>query len=114
MTRIVETAVFRVRNEVTVEELVAASAEFQRQFLDGQPGFLRRELLKLSDRDYLDLVHWRSATDAAAVVERAAASTACERYFSVMDPEFADLGAGVTHYESLAVYLADDSFQLVS
>ena len=114
MSRVVETAAFRVRDEVTEERLVEASAEFQRQFLDRQPGFIRRELLKLSDRDYVDLVHWRSGADAAAVLERATASAACQRYFSVMDPDFADVGAGVTHYTSLAVYPASAEEQVLA
>lgn len=106
MRQIVETAAFRVKDGVTEDQLAVASAEFQRSFLDSQPGFIRRELLRLNGRDYMDLVHWRSAADAAAVMEKAAASQVCQQYFSIMDPAFADAAAGVTHYESLAVYSA--------
>ena len=104
MRIVVETAAFRVKDGTTEQDLIQASNLFQNQFLGDQPGFLRRELLKLNDRDYLDVVHWGSASDAAAVLERAANSMACRQYFSVMDEASADLGAGVSHYESLAVY----------
>ena len=104
MRHVVETAAFRVRDGITEDQLAAASAAFQRQFLDRQPGFVRRELLKLNDREYLDLVHWRSANDAAEVLEQAANSAACQQYFSVMDQASSELGDGVTHYESVASY----------
>ena len=104
MRKVVETAAFRVKDGTTEEDVIQASNLFQSQFLGDQPGFLRRELLKLNDRDYLDVVHWGSASDAAAVLEKATNSMACQQYFSVMDEASADLGAGVSHYESLAVY----------
>ena len=107
MHGIVETAAFRVRDGVTESQLIEASAAFQEDFLNNQPGLVRRELLKLNDREYVDLVHWRSAEDAAAVIERAATSAACHRYFSVMDDDCADPQGGVTHYQSIAVYAAD-------
>lgn len=85
-------------------ELVAASEQFQQEFLGKQPGFLRRELLRLDEGNYLDLVHWRSAADASAVMEHAMASPQCQAYFAVMtmDPDKPD--EGVAHYTSLAVY----------
>ena len=106
MREVVETAVFRLKDSASEAQLLRASNAFQKDFLDSQPGFLRRELLKKNDSEYVDLVHWRSAEDAAAVVERAATSAACQRYFSVMDEQSADVGPGVTHYESLALYAA--------
>src|SRR5882672_25390 len=53
-------------------DLLVASERFQRDFLDKRPGFIRRELLRLDDRNYLDLVHWRNAADATSVLQRTA------------------------------------------
>ncbi|AZO27681.1 MULTISPECIES: antibiotic biosynthesis monooxygenase [Mesorhizobium] len=85
-------------------ELVAASERFQREFLGRQPGFLRRELLRLYEGNYLDLVHWRSAADARAVMEHAMESPQCQAYFAVMAMDADKPDEGVAHYTSLAVY----------
>ena len=44
---IVEMAKFKTRTGVTEADLLAASAAFQESFLDQQPGFVRRELLRV-------------------------------------------------------------------
>jgi hypothetical protein len=88
----------------TEADLIAASDRFQKDFLAGQPGFLRRELVRLDDTHFADIVHWRSLEEAHAVGERIASSGACQLYFAVMafDPE--KPMDGVTHYASLATY----------
>ena len=101
---VVETARIRLREGVSEAELIAASNRFQAAFLDSQPGFLRRELLRLDGRDYLDLVHWRDRAAADAVMERAMSSTDCHAYFAVMDLGTGDPAEGVRHYASLATY----------
>jgi hypothetical protein len=103
-TTIVETARIRLRDGATEADLIAASDRFQGAFLNGQPGFLRRELLKLDDSDFLDLVHWADRQAADRVMEAAMASDQCRAYFALMDMDAADPGAGVRHYASLAVY----------
>lgn len=85
-------------------ELVAASEQFQREFLSRQPGFLRRELLRLDEGNYLDLIHWRSAADASAVMEYAMESPQCQAYFAVMAMDTDKPDEGVARYTSLAVY----------
>lgn len=103
-TLTVETARIRLRADAREADLIAASDRFQTAFLDQQPGFRRRELLRLGDRDYLDLVHWtdRAAADAAMV--RAMTSPDCRAYFALMDMDAPDSGAGVSFHDSLALY----------
>lgn len=101
---IVETARILLREGMSEADLLTASAVFQRDFLDGQSGFLRRELLKLDDRSYLDLVHWRDAAAADAVMQAAMASDACRAYFGVMEMGDGDPSGGVSHYHLLAAY----------
>jgi len=103
---VVETARIHLREGVTEAELIAASNRFQQAFLNAQPGFLRRELLRLDDRDYLDLVHWQDRAAADSVMEKAMESEHCHAYFAVMDMEAADPAEGVRHYASLATYAA--------
>ena len=64
MTTIVEWAPIKLAAGKTEADLLAASNAFQQDFLAGQPGFLRRELVCKSDQDFVDIVHWRSAADA--------------------------------------------------
>jgi hypothetical protein len=103
-TPIVETARIRLRDGATEADLIAASDRFQQSFLDAQPGFLRRELLKLDEGDYLDLVHWSDRRAADAVMDIAMNSDQCRAYFALMDMETDQAGAGVQHYASLATY----------
>ncbi len=101
---IVETARITLAPGRSEADLLAASAAFQSAFLDGRPGFLRRELLKAGEGAYLDLVHWQSQAAADAVMAEAMTSEACGAYFAVMDMGAADPTAGVAHYASLATY----------
>jgi hypothetical protein len=103
---IVETAKIRLRSGVSEQQLLAASRRFQAEFLDQQPGFMKRELLRLDAGNYLDLVHWRSAEEAQAIMAHVPNSAACASYFSVMEMGNGDLTEGVAHYTSLAVYEA--------
>ncbi|MDH6267726.1 heme-degrading monooxygenase HmoA [Rhizobium sp. SG_E_25_P2] len=96
----IEMASFRLKPEIEETVFVAASDRFQREFLNGAPGFLSRELLRGADGVYLDLIHWRSKEDAEAMMKTAATSPDCAAYFALMDLQ----GAEMRHFESLAVY----------
>lgn len=89
----------------TEADLLAASEQFQKEFVDLQPGVLRRELIRKSEREYIDIVQFRSAEDAADVMEKEKASPACGCFFAVMDLEAAneeDMGL----YPSLETHYA--------
>lgn len=103
MSNTVELATIRLKPGIGEAELVAASDIFQ-HYLRGIDGFLRRELLHLGSGEYADLVHWRSAADAEAMMEKAASSPECLAYFSMMDMENMDPSDGVRHFKSLATY----------
>lgn len=81
---VIEWAPFRLREGVTDAELLEASAAIQRDFLDRQPGFLRRELARSDDGIWSDVVHWSDAAAARAAMDTAASSPACHRYFHLM------------------------------
>lgn len=103
---IVETAIITLREGVTEAELIAASHAFQRDFLKGRKGFLRRELLKLEGGGYMDLLHWENREAADAIMQAACESHACGAYFALMAMDPNNPAEGVTHYQSLAVYEA--------
>lgn len=104
MSTIVEWAPIKLAAGKTEQELLAASNAFQKGFLASQPGFLRRELVRKAEGQYVDIVHWRSEADARAIMDKIADSPACAQYFSVMDMGAGDATGGVDHYSSLAVY----------
>ncbi len=110
---IIELAPFKLKDGITEQELVAASAALQRDFVAHQPGFVRRELLKGPDGQWADLVYWRSRADADRVVQAAAESPVCARYFTLMiGADHGDPGEGVTHFETVAAYAAADATAL--
>ncbi len=103
MNTIVEMAPFKLAAGKSEQDLLLAWTTFQKDFLAEQPGFLRRELVKKPDGDYLDIVHWRSEADALAIMAKIEDSPACAMFFSVMDMGDGDGTTGVEHFNSLAV-----------
>ncbi len=90
----------------TEADLLAASDRFQKEFANDQPGLIRRELVRKSDGDYLDIVQFRSMEDADAIIEKEKESASCHAFFSVMDMDMESMDAsdGVEFYQSLATY----------
>lgn len=89
----------------TEGDLIAASNRFQEEFVVKQPGILRRELVRKSENEYLDIVQFRSQDDALDVMEKEKESTACHAFFAVMDMSGVDSSDGaIDIYPSLATY----------
>lgn len=88
----------------TEADLLAASERFQREFVNDQPGVIRRELVRKGDGTYLDIVQFRSMKDAEEVMELEKDSAACHAFFAVMDMESADETDSVDFYQSLVTY----------
>jgi hypothetical protein len=99
----IEWAPFRLKAGVSEEMLLRTSAELQEGFVRQQPGFVRRELLRGTDGQWVDLVVWRDAAAAAAVALTAASSPVCASYFALMEGvDHADPGVGVQYFERAA------------
>ncbi|HKH92206.1 MAG TPA: hypothetical protein VKA54_10390 [Gemmatimonadaceae bacterium] len=102
---VVEWAPFRVVDGVTEQAVLAASDSLQRDFLARQRGFVRRELLRGPDGQWVDLVHWEDEAAAHAVFTAAMESPVCAEYFKLMVmPEGADPAAGVLHLHRVREY----------
>lgn len=104
-TVVIEWAPFRLAAGVSEEVLLEASEALQRDFLRHQRGFLRRELLRGPDGEWVDLVHWSDQASADGVVEAVRTSPICHAYFHLMTgADAADPGAGVLHLHRVRVY----------
>ena len=90
----------------TEADLLAASARFQKEFVNSEPGIIRRELVRKSDGTYLDIVQFRSKEDAMTVIEKEKESVVCHAFFSVMDLGSEDESGSIDFYQSLATYIS--------
>ena len=80
----IEWAPFRLAAGADESALLAASEAIQRDFLQRQPGFVRRELLRGADGQWADLVVWRDRASAAAALRAVESSATCQAYFRLM------------------------------
>jgi len=71
----------------TEAELLAASERFEKEFASKQKGLIRRELVRKSNGDYIDIVQFASMADAELTMENEKTSRACHAFFAVMDME---------------------------
>jgi hypothetical protein len=102
---IIEWAPFTLKEGFDEERLIEASNALQKDFLAAQPGYVSRELLKISDRQYVDMVRWESKELAEKAMTHAMESPACALYFQLMEMEnIENPENGVTHLEVAATY----------
>jgi heme-degrading monooxygenase HmoA len=76
----------------------------QNEFLERQPGYLKRQLLKGQGESYVDLVWWASMAEAEAAMAKVSSSKACAKYFSHMRSDQTEAGSGVLHLEAVRIY----------
>ena len=101
----IEWAHFRLADGAEESALLAASEALQRDFLQRQPGFVRRELLRGADGRWADFVVWRDEASAAAALRAVESSAACHAYFRLMQaPADPDGTHGVVHLARVRVY----------
>jgi hypothetical protein len=80
--------------------LPAAADRVQTEFLSKQPGFIRRELLKGKENQWVDMIYWTCLEAAEQAERNAASSPVCSTYFTLM----AHADAGVLHFERVKTY----------
>jgi hypothetical protein len=102
---VLEWAPFELKPGVAEADLLAASDALQTEFLSQQPGFIRRELLRGKDGQWVDTVYWRSLAKAEQAARLVMESPVCLRYFELMVmPESDDPNAGVSHFTHVRTY----------
>ncbi len=100
-------APIKLAEGISEADLLAASDKFQIEFVDKEPGVLRRELVAKPDGGYLDIVQFRSREDAMQVMEKEKTSAVCHAFFSIMDLEAdaeTDTIGDMPLYSILAIY----------
>ena len=105
---VIEWAPFKVKKGVSQEQVFEVSARLQKEFLQEQEGFLRRELLSTREGNYVDLVLWQSDEHAQKAMEAASTNEAAGRYFGLMDFDPTDPAAAPQHLRRLRTYTTED------
>jgi hypothetical protein len=77
-------APFTLRAGVTEETLLAASDDFDRSFVSGQDGILRRILVRDGEGGYADIVFFEDEQAVQRVMEAEQNSDVCAAFFSIM------------------------------
>ena len=104
MKDVLEWAEFTLKPGVGEAELQRGSESLERDFLGRMPGYVRRELVRLGEGRYADLVWWQSRADAEKAMPQAMESSACATYFSLMEMNAESADAGIKHYSVVARY----------
>lgn len=94
----VEWAPFNIAQQVTEVALLKAADRVEKEFLQKQKGFVRRELLRQDDTHWVDLVYWENAESATMAASAANESEACNGYFSLMQG-VEDATQGISHFQ---------------
>lgn len=100
-THFVEIAPFEIKPQVSEAALLAASLQMQADFLEKQPGFVKRHLLQKSATAWMDIVYWESKEAAERALLAFESSPACAAYFQLMNM---DTLAPPVHYQLKATY----------
>lgn len=106
---VVEWAPFRLAPGAEEAALLEASEAVQREFLEKQRGYLRRELLRGAGGQWADLVFWADEDSVSAAMRGIEGSAECQRYFSLMVPHHPeDPMGGMLHLKRVRAYATDD------
>jgi hypothetical protein len=100
----IEWVEFQLRSGTSESEFLAVSHAFQTDFLDLQPGYRQRTLVRLNDHGlYADLVHWSDAADMRAAMAASKVFPVCGAYFALLKVvESPSLGTAIAKYENAA------------
>ncbi|PHS69368.1 MAG: hypothetical protein COB23_07060 [Methylophaga sp.] len=101
----VEWAPFIKASGVSDQELIKAADIVNIHFLASQKGFIKRELVKKSDSEYADIIHWQTKDNAITAGNAVGNCVQCGEYFKLMDMEASSkAGAGFSHYEIIKTW----------
>ncbi len=101
---IMEWAPFNLKEGVSEEILLAASAEIQKHFLEKQAGFIQRRLVKKGPGSYIDVLEWRDQSALDEAMRQVNSSNSCMKYFALMQMNEEDAHAGILQFQILSSY----------
>ena len=80
----VEVVVFKTKDTISSSQLIH-SASLMQETLRKWDGFISRELVKVSDTTWIDVVHWENQSAAKSAQEKAMKSSVCLTFFNLID-----------------------------
>ena len=103
--QVVEIAPFSIKEYITEEQIIQASNDLQKGFVEKQNGFIRRELVKKSQREYMDIVRWETEYDALNAMQNAMKDPTCYSFFLLMEnTNHENMVLNVDQLEILKIY----------
>ena len=105
---IIEWAPFTLKDGIEEQALLEAANAIQAHFLLKQKGYIKRELLKGKDRQWVDIVHWQSLADAEQAASDVLQSPICIEYFTMMTGiDLEDPAGSISHYQQKLIWSGD-------
>ncbi len=80
----IEFAHFTLAEGLDETTLFAAADSLQKEFLSRQKGFIKRDLVRLADGKWADIIHWESRESVDQAMQSAPENPAALRYFQLM------------------------------
>ncbi|EAQ63207.1 hypothetical protein MED121_01265 [Marinomonas sp. MED121] len=99
-------APIKLAQGVTEAELLVASDTFQKEFVDHEACILRRELVKKSDTEYLDIVQFSDEQSVYQIMEKEQNHPVCQAFFALMSFSEEELASPLPIYQSLTTHTA--------
>jgi len=80
----IEFAPFMLAEGVDEATLIAAADDLQKEFLSLQKGFIKRDLVRLADGRWADVIYWEGRESVEQAMQTAHENPAAIRYFELM------------------------------
>ncbi len=93
----VEWAPFELKENIKDEQLLASAQRLETLFLNKQEGYIKRDLLKGKNGQWVDLIYWTSEQAAQQAATAANNSHICLEYFALMK-HIENAASGIAHY----------------
>jgi hypothetical protein len=85
MTKTIEIVNFRLNDGITDEAFIAETMHMERDFLGKLHGFLDRDTGKSASGDWVVVLHWASAEDAQASMDKFVGNEGTKAFTSKID-----------------------------
>lgn len=82
--QVIEFAPFTLAEGVDESTLAAASDALQKDFLSRQKGFIKRDLTRMADRQWADVIYWENRESVEQAMQTAPENPAALEYFELM------------------------------
>ena len=86
-TVVIEITQFTLLKGVDEQEFRDEAEHIQHLFLEKQPGYIDRELLKDAAGQWADVLHWESTAQAQAAAQAMLQEPTCQRFLAMVDPQ---------------------------